>query len=184
MIDKFMLTHENSALLIIDIQERLATAMSRKDQVTANCLHLIELARLKNMPIVVTEQYPKGLGPTVPELREALKEITPLEKITFSCCGGEGFNEQVASTGRKKIIVTGMETHVCVLTTVLDLLRGGYDVHVVGDAICSRSDDNWRTALEMMRDAGAVITCTESVLFQCLERAGSEEFKIISKRIR
>lgn len=183
-MEKFVLKKDEAVLVIVDIQERLAAVMDERQKVVDNCLHLIELARLQNIPIIINEQYPKGLGPTVPEIKHALEPYKPLEKLTFSCCGGSEFPDHIAGTGRKKVILCGMETHVCVLQTCIDLLAKDYVVHSVSDAICSRTNDNYRTALEYMRDAGAVITCTETVLFQLLEKAGTEEFKIISKRIK
>jgi nicotinamidase-related amidase len=183
-MEKFLLKKDKVALVIVDIQERLAIAMSEKDRVIANTQHLIETAKMMNLPLLVTEQYPKGLGPTVEAIKGVLAEYAPLEKITFSCCGEPSFPKAVSATGKKQIILAGMETHVCVLQTCLDLLQAGYNVHVVSDAVCSRSAENYRTALEYMRDAGAVISCTETILFQLLERAGSEEFRAISKRIK
>lgn len=170
--------------MIVDIQERLAVVMSERQKVVGNCLHLIELCRLLDIPVILNEQYPKGLGPTVPEIREALSTHQPNEKVTFSCCAMGTFAESLKSTGRSKVLLVGMETHVCVLQTCIDLLRDGYIVHAVSDAICSRTEESYRTALEYMRDAGAVITCTEAALFQLLEKAGTEEFKAISKRIK
>lgn len=183
-MDKFILKKNDAVLVIVDIQERLAVVMAERQKVIDNCLHLIESAKLLNIPIMLNEQYPKGLGPTVPEIREALKDYPPLEKITFSCCGQTEFLSNIAALNRKKVILCGMETHVCVLQTCIDLLKEGFAVHTVSDAICSRTKDNFNTAIEFMRDAGAVITCTETVLFQMLEKAGTEEFKIISKRIK
>jgi nicotinamidase-related amidase len=182
-MEKFFIDGENAALVIVDVQERLAVAMKSRDSVVANCLHLIELARLQDMPVVITEQYPKGLGPTVQEIRNAVPSYQPLEKLTFSCCGDLKFNEEIKRLGRD-LILAGMETHVCVLQTCLGLLKDAYKVHLVRDAVCSRSKDNWKTAVEFMRDAGAVITCTETVLFQVLKIAGTEEFRSISKRIK
>jgi nicotinamidase-related amidase len=181
---KFILERNNSILVIVDIQERLVPAMDQKEKVYASCLHLIEAAKLLNVPIVITEQYPKGLGATVNEIREVLPAYEPLEKITFDCCRGDGFLEKIASLSRQQIILTGMETHVCVLQTCLSLLQEGYEVHLVSDAVCSRKKHDYVTAKEMMRDAGSVITCTETVLFQLLEKAGTPEFKAISKRIK
>ncbi len=183
-MDKFFLSRENAALVIIDIQERLAAAMERRAEVTANCLHLIELAKLVRMPVIVTEQYPKGLGQTVEELRTALPSHDPIEKLTFSCCEVPAFLERLRETGRDTIILTGMETHICVLQTCLGLLREGFHVHLVSDGVCSRNDRNRETGIGLMRDAGAVITCTETALFQILKIAGTEEFKAISKRIK
>lgn len=183
-MDRFLLNKAEAVLIIVDIQERLAAVMKERQKVTDNVLHLIEIARLLNIPIILNEQYPKGLGPTVSEIKDALKDISPVEKLTFSCCGQPDFLSKLASTKRKKIILCGMETHVCVLQTCTGVLKEGYDVHVVKDAICSRTKDNFKTAIEFMRDAGAVITCTETVLFQLLEKAETEEFKIIAKRIK
>lgn len=183
-MERFFLKPEDSALVIIDIQERLAAVMGERESVIKNCLHLIELSKLMNIPILVTEQYPKGLGPTVEELRKALPNYSPLEKISFNCCEEKNFLSEIEKLGRKRLILTGMETHICILQTSLGLLERGFYVHVVSDAVCSRKEEDKRTGLELIRDAGAVITCTETVLFQELRTAGKEEFKTISKRIR
>jgi len=183
-VDKFALNRDDSVFLIVDIQDRLAAAMPGRRQVIDNNLHLIELSKLLDIPVVVTEQYPKGLGPTVDEIKEALPSYSPIEKLDFNCCKAESFSEKLRQAGRKKIVLTGMETHICVLQTCLGLLHDGYDVHVVADAVCSRAEDNWKVGLDFMRGAGAVITCTETVLFQLLGAAGTEEFKAISKRIK
>ena len=184
MDDKFFLSKEDAVLAVVDIQERLAVVMSEKEKVVNNALHLIEAAKLLSIPVILTEQYSKGLGQTVGEIREALPSYHPVEKLTFSCCGEPAFLKALASTGKKKIILCGMETHVCVLQTCIGSLKEGYTVHAVSDAICSRSKENFKTGIEFMRDAGAVISGTETVLFQLLERAGTEEFKTISKRIK
>jgi len=183
-MDKFFLNRYDTVLVVVDIQERLAAVMSERKRVIDNCIHLIEAAKLLRIPLILNEQYPKGLGPTVAEIRDALQSYEPLEKVSFSCCRGDKFLGDLKNTGRRSVLLVGMETHVCVLQTCIDLLREGFFVHTVSDAICSRTEDNFRTAIEFMRDAGAVITCTETVLFQLLERAGSEEFKVLSKRIK
>jgi nicotinamidase-related amidase len=183
-VDKFFLNRDDAVLVVVDIQERLAAVMSDRKRVIDNCIHLIEAAKLLKIPLILNEQYPKGLGPTVTEIRDALHSYEPLEKVSFSCCRGDKFLSVLKNTGRRSVILVGMETHVCVLQTCIDLLREGYFVHTVSDAICSRTEDNFRTAIEFMRDAGAVVTCAETVLFQLLERAGSEEFKILTKRIK
>ncbi|MDO8281468.1 MAG: hydrolase [Thermodesulfovibrionia bacterium] len=184
MPDKFILNNKNSVLVIVDIQEKLAVVMKQREKVVNNCLHLIEAAKLLNIPIIVTEQYPKGLGHTVNEIKEALPLYEPLEKVTFDCCKGDGFLKKLTSLKRKQIILTGMETHVCVLQTCLSLLKEKYAVHLVSDAVCSRKKDDYVTGKELMRDAGAVITGTETVLFQLLEKAGTPEFKAIVNRIK
>jgi len=183
-MDKFLLDKNEVLLVFVDIQERLAAVMADRQRVVDNCLHLIEVSKLLDIPILLNEQYPKGLGPTVNEIREALHPYEPIEKLTFSCCRGGSFLKSLEALGRKKVILAGMETHVCVLQTVIDLLRAGFPVHLAKDATCSRTQDNFTTATEFLRDAGAVITCTETVLFQLLEKAGTDEFKAISKRIK
>jgi nicotinamidase-related amidase len=183
-MERYFLDKNNCILVIVDIQERLATVMKQKDSVVNNCLHLIELSKMSGIPVVVTEQYPKGLGRTVEEITKALAAYHPIEKMTFSCCEEPAFLHKIKQLNRKTIILTGMETHVCVLQTCIGLLGKGFHVHLVKDAACSRAKENWRTGSEFMRDAGAVITCTETVLFQLLKIAGTEEFKAISKRIK
>jgi len=183
-MEKFFLNKDDAALLIIDIQERLASVMSAKETVINNCLHLVELSKLLDIPVIVTEQYAKGLGPTEEKIRNALPFYQPVEKLAFSCCEEPLFLDSISRVNRKSLLLTGMETHICILQTCISLLRNGYTVHVVNDAVCSRADDSRATALEFMRDAGAVITCTETVLFQLLEVAGTEEFRMISKRIK
>jgi nicotinamidase-related amidase len=183
-IGRFQLERGATALLVIDIQERLAAAMAEREKVVANTGHLIAAAKLLGVPVVHAEQYPKGLGPTVPELREALGAAAPIEKLTFSCCGEPAFAPALEAAGRPTVVVCGMETHVCVLQTVLGLLARGLVVHVAADAVCSRNPENSRVALELMRDAGAVVTCTETVLFQLLERCATPEFKAIQTRIK
>jgi nicotinamidase-related amidase len=183
-ISTFQLDRDSAALLVVDIQERLAAVMAEREQVVVNAGHLIAAAKLLGVPVVHTEQYPKGLGPTVPELRAALEPAAAVEKMTFDCCGEPSFAPALGQTGRSTVIVCGMETHICVLQTVLGLLADGKTVHVAADAVCSRNPENARTALELMRAAGAVVTCTETVMFQLLVRAGTPEFKAIQARIR
>jgi len=183
-MDKYFLNRSDAVLVIVDVQERLAAVMTQREKVVRNCLHLVEGTDLLGLPLILTEQYPRGLGPTVPELREKIRRYEPLEKITFDCCGEPSFHQKLAETGRKKVILAGMETHVCVLQTALGLMKEGYDVHVVEDAVCSRAKENFRAGMEFMRDAGAVVTCTETVLFQLLEKAGTTEFKAVSALIK
>lgn len=184
LMEKFFLERDAALLVVVDLQERLAVVMEERHTVVANTLHLIEAAKLLSIPIMLTEQYPKGLGRTVSEVRDALPSHEAIEKIAFGCCGEPRFQNTLVSFGRRKVIVCGMETHVCVLQTCLGLLRDSYLVHVVTDAMCSRTKENHKTGIQFMRDAGAVITGTETVLFQLLEKAGTEEFRAISKRIK
>lgn len=186
VVERYFLDAEQSLLVVIDVQERLCKAMDAAvlSRLTAHTNVLLEAAAELQVPVALTEQYVKGLGPTVPELAEQLAAVPRHEKMAFSCCGCADFMEQVKASGRRQIVITGMETHVCVLQTVLELLDAGYAVQVVRDAVMSRSKQNWETALEVMRQAGAVVTCTESVLFQWLRVAGTEPFKKLSKLVR
>ncbi|MBF0457565.1 MAG: hydrolase [Nitrospirae bacterium] len=184
MYDKHRLTALDSVILIVDIQERLAAVMPDKDKLISNTLHVIELAKLLKIPIVLTEQYPKGLGRTIVEIRDALPEYNPFEKISFSACVEEGFIGKLAELGKNKIILCGLETHICVLQTCLDLIGADYQVHVISDCTSSRTQDNKDVGLRQMRQAGGVVTSTETVIFQLLAKAGTDEFKIMSNRIK
>jgi nicotinamidase-related amidase len=183
---RFFLDAADSVLVVIDVQERLCKAMDEQvlARLTANTGILLESAVELQVPMLATEQYVKGLGETLAELKEKMAGAPRLEKMTFSCCGCNDFVEQVRATGRRQIVVTGMESHVCVLQTVLELLDAGYVVHLVQDAVMSRSEQNKLAALGMMQQAGAVITCTESVLFQWLKAAGTDSFKKLSKLVK
>lgn len=178
---------EYSSLLIIDVQERLAPAMPAEvlAVVLRNTRILIETAKEFSLPVVVSEQYPKGLGPTLAEIREALPAQTqPREKIAFSCCAEAAFQPIFDPPTPRDWIVCGMEAHVCVLQTTLDLLQRGQRVFVVADAVCSRAKYNWRLGLDLMRQAGAVIGSAEIFAFALLGAAGSDSFKRISKLVR
>ena len=183
--EKFFLEAGNAVLVVIDVQERLCHAMDEKvlKHLVKNAGILMEAAAELKIPTIVTEQYVKGLGETLHELKG--RATSPaLEKMTFSCCGDAVFTEKVKSLGKKQVIVVGMECHVCVLQTVIELLDAGFNVHLVRDAVMSRRKENWFVGLDAARDAGAVITSTEAALFQLLKVAGTEEFKKLSKLVR
>lgn len=184
--NRFLLERDKALLAVIDVQGRLCVAMDEKvlKQLTRNIGILLESAAELNIPVLVTEQYVRGLGATLPELIEKSNGAPCYEKMAFSCCGSEEFVEKLKASGRTQIIVTGMESHVCVLQTVIDLRDAGFDVHLVTDAVMSRSRHNWQTAVQIMTLAGAVPTCTESVVFQLLKVAGTEEFKKLSKLVK
>ena len=185
LLEKFFLDRNSAQLVVVDVQEKLCRAMNPQvlEKLTGNISILLAAAAELGLPAVATEQYVKGLGETLPVLKEKLTAPS-LEKMTFSCCGGDGFLETLAASGRRQVILTGMETHVCVLQTALELLAEGYAVHLVCDAVMSRRKENWETALATLTAAGAVLTTTEAVLFQLLRVAGSEEFKKLSKLVR
>ncbi len=184
--NKFLLEPARAVLIVIDVQEKLCAAMDQTalQHLTRNAGILLESAKELVLPVIFTEQYAKGLGPTLGELRQRVPATPSIEKLTFSCCGNEAFVKQLKASGRTQVIVSGMETHVCVLQTVIELLADGFDVHVVKDAVLSRSSDNKQTAIEAMVLAGAVPTSTESVVFQLLKIAGTDSFKRLSKLVK
>lgn len=174
---------DDSIMLMIDIQERLIPAMYEENRAVDVNRILLESLKEMKVPIIYTEQYPKGLGRTAPELLELMTDEKPLEKIQFSAYNEELKSLLVAS-GRKNIILTGMESHVCVFQTSRDLLADGYNVFAVMDGIASRTVDNMWSGFELMKDMGAVITNMETVLFDLLKKAGGPEFKLVSKLIK
>ena len=178
---------DKSHLLIIDIQEKLSGAMDAKvlDKVVKNTGILIEAAGTLNIPIVRTEQYPKGLGPTLPAIREKLPaDNVAIDKTCFSSCRASGVEQALDDDDRMQVVVLGMEAHVCVLQTAFDLLNKGFQPFVVADAIVSRKKDNYKNALYRMQQAGVIVTNTESVLFEWLGDAQPEQFKSLTKLIR
>jgi nicotinamidase-related amidase len=183
--ERFYLDTGTTLLMVIDFQDKLCKAMDGGilEKKTGNVSVLLEAARELGVPVLATEQYPAGLGETLPELKEKIPNA-PLEKMSFSCCGNESIMARIVASGRSRIVVTGMETHICVLQTVLDLLAKGYYVHVVSDGVISRQKGNWRTGLTIASAAGAVVTSTETVLFQLLQKAGTAEFKKLSRLVR
>jgi len=181
MPSPLLLQRETAALCVIDIQARLAAAMAEREPVIEATRQMILSARPLGLPILVTEQYPRGIGPSEPAIVEALGEhYRPLEKLHFSCCNEANFAAELAglkAAGRTQVILCGMEAHVCLLQTCLDLMADGFQVHVLADAVCSRNAEHKRLALEQMRQAGAVVTCVEAAVYQMLGRAGTPEFK-------
>ena len=177
------LSRDRAALLVVDIQERLIPAMPPEivERVVKHTRILIEAARLLGLPIVVSQQYPKGLGPTIAPIEEALAGADPVyrfDKLEFSAAAG------MPKLARHQWIVCGMEAHVCVYQTARDLVARGAEVHVVADAVCSRTKTNWRIGLDLAARAGAVVTSTEVVVFDLLERAGTDDFKALSKLVK
>lgn len=174
-----------SQLVIVDMQEKLASAMpaAALKNVTKNCGILAQAVALLNVPTALTEQYPQGLGTTLPEIKQHLQGVKAITKTAFSACGEPKFNQQLQREN-SHIILAGMESHICVLQTALDLIEAGKTVFVVEDAVLSRTPANKTNALARLQQAGAVITNTESVLFEWLGNANHEAFKALSKLIR
>ncbi len=179
---------DRAALLIVDFQERLAAAMAPDVVVSCerNIVLLIELARRRAIPIVVSEQYPKGLGPTVAPIAKALEGLTVerIEKMAFSCVAAPGFTELYRRIGRTQWIVTGMETHVCMYQTARDLVVLGAEVHVPADTVSSRVPANVKVGLQLIERAGAIITATEALIFDALGTAGTEDFRAMAKLVK
>lgn len=183
-----VLNREEVLLIVVDVQERLVPAI-HKDLYPAslkNMKIMIETAGTLGLPILLTEQYPKGLGRTAPEILGALegKEYRLIEKVTFSCARDEGFLEAVSAANRKQVVIVGMETHVCVYQTTVDLIRAGYRVFVLDDAVSSRFLHNYRSGIAALRDAGATVVSTETAVFQLLKVAATPEFKKVSPLLR
>jgi len=171
-----------TALLVIDVQERLLPVILGRDRLVWNIGRLIDGARILGVPVVATEQYPQGLGPTVPELARRLG--TAATKVMFSCRGCPEVFQSLQAQGIHKVLVCGIEAHVCVQQSVLDLLGAGWRVYVAADAVGSRSEVDYQFALRRMDSAGATLTTTEAALFEWCEVAGTPQFKEISRLVR
>ncbi len=180
-----ILKEDNSFLVIIDIQQRLLSAMPehRGKAMVSQAAILGQVADQLNIPIVVTEQYPKGLGETVEVLQAHISSSNKIEKTCFSCADSKAFMSSLRSSHRRQVVLTGMEAHICVLQTALALLAQGFQVFVVEDAICSRTQQNQDNALQRLRQAGVIITNTESAVFEWLANAKHSEFRTLSKLI-
>lgn len=179
---------ESTLLLVVDVQERLASAIpeERRARVVANTEILLEAARLLGVRVLATEQYPKGLGPTVPVLRDRFDAagVVPHAKICFDACGDLTTARAISEIAPRAIVVVGMEAHICVFQTTRELVRRGYDVFVVADAVASRTEENRALGLSLCERAGAYVAPTETVAFDWLREAGSDAFKAISKLVR
>lgn len=173
-----------SALLVVDVQEKLMPAMAEPDRVVENCAVLMKAAGRLNIPVVVSEQYPKGLGNTVPALAELAPPGSVLPKLHFSCVADPTIAAVLAAYEREQVLVVGVESHVCVLQTALDLKAAGTRCIVVADATSSRTTGNKDVALARLREAGVEIATTEMVLFEWLRLAGTPEFKELSRLVK
>ena len=180
-----LLRREETGLVVVDVQEGFRPVIDGFDGMARNVGLLAEGFGVLGRPVIASEQYPKGLGHTVPEVAERLPDgSTVVEKLRFSACGVGDFDSALEAASCRSWVVCGIETHVCVNQTVLDLLARGHEVHVAADAVSSRSPANRALALEKMQAAGAHLTSAEMALFEMLEEAGSPEFKAISKLVR
>jgi len=178
---------ETATLAVIDVQEKLAPAMAPdvRREVLDGIQVLLRAADQLGVPVVATEQHPKGLGHTVPEVEDHLPEATTkVVKDSFSCCDEPAFLKPLEQADRPQVVLTGMEAHVCVLQTAIQLREAGYTPMVVADAVCSRRSDHRANALDRLRAEGVVVTTVESVLFEWLRRAGTDAFRSLAKLIR
>lgn len=177
-----LLTRDSSRLLIIDMQTKLLAAMPTAAETIANCELLLQGAELLDVPVYATEQYPRGLGPTVEPLRARLDDCR--DKLRFSSAGSWDWSRAAGETDRHQVVVAGLEAHICVLQTVLDLLAAGFAVHVAADAVASRRETDRIYAMQRLRDAGATITTVEAVLFEWCETAEHPQFKPLSALVK
>jgi nicotinamidase-related amidase len=180
-----MLTIENTVLLVIDVQGKLAQVMNNKESLFANLERIIKGANVLNLPIIWTEQVPDKLGATTPTIANLMTDVSqPISKSSFSCCGATPFMDQLAAGGRKQVLVTGIETHICVYQTSVDLLAKGYEVQLVTDAVSSRTAANRQLGIERIKEAGGTLTSTEMALFELLRVAEGPQFKEIAKIVK
>ncbi len=178
------ITKDKSVLLVVDIQERLFPFIYENDKLVKNVPILIEGMKAIGVPVLVTEQYVKGLGTTISSVASVLGDIHRTEKMAFSCCDEPRFMEPLALLGRDHVIITGIEAHVCILQTVLDLKANGYQPVVVEDCVSSRKLSDKQTAIARMRHEGAIITSYESILFELLRYSGTDAFRAVSKLVK
>jgi nicotinamidase-related amidase len=175
-----LLEKEHCALVVVDLQEKLLPAIFEKERVIKNAKLLIECAKILQLPIILTQQYPRGLGETERGIREALPAgLQPIDKLEFGCFGNPGFREAVQQLKprRNTLLLAGIESHVCVTQTALGAVQDGFRVHVAADATSSRSEFNWKIGLDRMKDAGAQLSSTEMMIYELLARSGTPEFK-------
>jgi isochorismate hydrolase len=179
-----MLNISNTILLVIDMQEKLARVMYERDLMVANLQKLVKGLNVLEVPIMITEQYPQGLGPTIPEIFSLTPGVSPISKTCFNCCDDKKFLDKFTAVNRKQVLVSGIEGHICVYQTAVDLAARGYEAYAVTDTVTSRTLENRQLAFEMMRQAGVRLTGTEAVLFELLKIAEGEKFKKISQIVK
>lgn len=183
MRDLGILERGKTVFVLVDIQDKFVPVMQDADGLISNADILVRTSEIVGIPLLVTEQYPKGLGKTTDRI--SLTEGNGrIEKVHFSCFGSDDFRKRLKGLGKESIVIFGVEAHVCILKTALDAMKEGYKVHVVADAVSSRTESNRALALERLRQSGAFIVSTEMILFQLMDRAGTDEFKAIRKLIR
>ena len=179
-----VLNTKSTALILIDFQDRLFPVMHEKEKLLRNVVKLIQGAKALEIPIILTEQYPKGLGPTIPEIKGIIPDIKPIEKVCFNCCDDDSFNKALKSLKRSQVLIAGIEAHICVYQTAMALARADYEVQVVGDCVSSREPENKLAGLSRMNTAGISVTTMEIALFELLKVAQGDKFKQISAIVK
>lgn len=175
---------EKAVLIVIDVQGKLAQLMHDRERLFENLSRLVKGAGILGIPVLLTEQNPEALGPTIPEVAHLLPDAQPVGKTSFSCCGSDRFNRSLEALKRRQVLLAGIETHICVYQTAADLTGSGYDVQVVADAVASRTAQNKGIGLQKIRDAGAGVTGTETALFELLKVAEGKQFREILKIVK
>ncbi len=179
-----LINREDTVFIAIDYQEKLMPVMYEKEDLEEKVCRLAEGLKALGIPHIVTQQYTKGIGETIPSIAEAIGEFTPIDKTSFSCMGNEEFVRQLKECGKKTAVICGIEAHICLQQTVLQLLDEGYTVYVPADCVSSRSKQDRHWSIGRMRQAGAIITSYEAVLYELLRGAKAPEFKAISKIVK
>ena len=179
-----ILTRENALLLVVDFQQKLLAAFSEPGEFLQNCVTIIRFAKILKLPIIWTEQYPKGLGRTLEDVKSELSHLDPVEKLSFSCFGEPRFVESLSKHDSTQLMICGIETHICVEQTVLDGIGCGYQMHVLEDACGSRKERDHGAGLRKMEGAGAVLTCTEMAMYEILARSDAQEFREVLKLVK
>jgi nicotinamidase-related amidase len=182
-----LLEKDRCALVVVDLQEKLLPAIFERDRVLRNTKLLIECAKILKIPVLFTQQYPRGLGETVPAIREVLPpDLLPIDKTEFGCFNNPVFLETIKQLKprRNTLLVAGIESHICVAQTALGGVQEGFKVHVASDATSSRSDFNWRIGLDRMKDAGGLLSSTEMIIYELLGRSDTPEFKAMLTHLK
>lgn len=179
-----MLTTDKTVLVVIDMQGKLAQSMHCRELLFENVQKMIKGAQALGLPLLLTEQNPRGLGPTIPEIADLVPGVRRISKLSFSCCGDEVFSKELSGLQRRQVLLSGIEAHVCLYQTTVDLVASGYEVHVLADAVSSRTAENKAIGLQKMKDAGASITSVEASLFELLRVAEGPAFKQIISILR
>lgn len=179
-----MLKRDETVLLVVDVQGRLAHAMHQKELLIENIAKIIDGVKILEIPIIWAEQNPEGLGPTIPEVASHLGGCTPIAKMSFSCMQCDAIVQALSATDRKQVLIAGIETHICVYQTACDLLAAGYSPHVLSDAVSSRTPENRMLGIEACRDAGAKITGVEMALFELLKVSEGDRFRSLLRIVK